>query len=726
MQTGFKRGLLIVAFSLFLQTLLLLNPAHADQVNGGLDNQSNPSLLAMNDEDQSLEDFYGNEEFVTIATGAKKPIYKAPAVASVITAEQIKAMGARTLDEALETVPGLHVAPSALSRLNSVYSIRGIHTGDNPQVLMLMNGIPFPMLNTGGRPQNFLLPVSAISRIEVIRGPGSAVYGADAFAGVINIITKDAEEVQGTEAGAEYGSFESKDIWFQHGNRYGAVDIMFSFEWQKSEGDRNRVADTDLQTIFDNIFGTKASNAPGPLETRYDVINAHLELKWKDWTLRNWYWRQYDAGVGAGAAQSLDPEGYDKIESDLVDLSWKNNDIAKEWDLSANFNYRYYDGKTHFVLLPRGATVLIGSDGNIASFPPFTSTNFPDGVIGNPDALDQQVGMDLTAIFTGFADHRLRYAGGIKYQDENTSETKNFGPGVTIDTLTDVSDTQYVFMPDTHRTVWYLSFQDEWQFAPDWELTGGVRYDDYSDFGSTINPRIALVWATRYNLTSKLLYGRAFRAPSFSEQFQQNNPVVMGNTNLDPETIATYELAFDYRPTLDIQTNLNIFGYRAYGLIEFVTDKNGVTKTAQNARDQLGFGFELEASWNFNKQLKLMVSYARQHSEDVKTGKKIADAPGQQLMLAADWKFIPDWLLHPQVNWVASRQRAANDLQDKIDDYILVDLTLRRTNLFSHYELALAVRNLFDEDAYEPSNGIIANDYRMEGRSLWAEVRYKY
>ncbi len=711
MRVVLKRGMLL------LMVVILFSVAQTYASDAQI-----PSIV--NESGLELEDYYGSEELISIATGSQKPIYKAPAVASVITAKQIKAMRARNLDEVLETVPGLHVVPSKLNRMNSTYSIRGIHTGDNPQVLMLMNGVPFPLLSNGSRLQNFQLPISAVSRIEVLRGPGSAIYGADAFSGVINVITKDAGDINGTEVGARYGSFESKDLWLQHGDTYGGLDVMFSLEWQKTDGDRDRRVGRDAAPAA-------FSNAPGPLDTRNDVLDVHLELNWKDWTLRNWYYRQRDAGVGAGAAQALDPAGFDDNDSYMVDLSWHNDDLLPNWDLSANLNYYYLNGKTNFVLLPAGVTLPIGADGNVNPVAPAGAVTFPDGLIGAPSVIDQTFGLDLAAVFTGFSDHRLRLGSGIKYQDEDTSESKNFGPGVInglvtpiSGTLTNVSNTAFVFLPDTNRTLWYLSFQDEWQLAPDWELTSGLRYDHYSDFGFTINPRIALVWATRYNLTSKLLYGRAFRAPSFGEQFQQNNPVATGNPNLDPETIDTVELAFDYRPTFDIQTNLSLFGYQADGLIEYVAG------TAQNARDQKGYGFELETSWQATDQLKLMGSYAWQHSEDANSGKRVADAPGQQLLLAADWRFMPDWLLHPQINWVASRHRAVGDTRDEIDDYILVDLTLRRMNLVQGLDLTLAARNLFDEDAREPSSGTapiaIPNDYPMEGRSLWAELRWSF
>ena len=94
---------------------------------------------------------------ISIATGNSTPLDKAPATASVIYAAEIEAMGARNLNEVLEAVPGLHVSLSTLSRLDSVYSIRGIHTGFNPQVLLLMNGVPVQSSLQGGRPSLFRL-----------------------------------------------------------------------------------------------------------------------------------------------------------------------------------------------------------------------------------------------------------------------------------------------------------------------------------------------------------------------------------------------------------------------------------------------------------------------------------------------------------------------------------------------------------------------------------------
>src|SRR5665647_3955438 len=130
---------------------------------------------ASQSEEDELALAYGDKSFVTIATGSKQPIARAPSVASVITAEDIQAIGASDIDEVLETVPGLHVSRSPIG-YNPIYTIRGISTQYNPQVLMLVNGIPVTAAYVGDRSQIWAgMPVENIARIEVIRGPGSCL-----------------------------------------------------------------------------------------------------------------------------------------------------------------------------------------------------------------------------------------------------------------------------------------------------------------------------------------------------------------------------------------------------------------------------------------------------------------------------------------------------------------------------------------------------------------------
>jgi iron complex outermembrane receptor protein len=197
--------------------------------------------------------------------------------------------------------------------------------------------------------------------------------------------------------------------------------------------------------------------------------------------------------------------------------------------------------KTRQTLFPAGTVLPIGADGNIRISAPFTLVRFTEGYRGNPEFYEQHARAEAVLTWNGLEKHSLRFATGVTSQEESGRESKNFGPGVldlgsrlcgpgicTVDgRLTDVSGTPNAFIEDQDRDVLYASLQDQWQIANDWNLTAGLRYDDYSDFGSTVNPRVALVWDMHTDLTAKLLYGRAFRAPSFADLFIINNPVAI-------------------------------------------------------------------------------------------------------------------------------------------------------------------------------------------------------
>jgi outer membrane receptor for ferrienterochelin and colicins len=716
------RAIRIPMTSLAFVVACLANGLHAETgARSSTDNFYNLSLAEL-----------GQIE-ISIATGNSTPLDRAPATATVISAGEIHAMGARTLNDVLETVPGLHVSLSSLSRLDSVYSIRGIHTGFNPQVLLLMNGVPVQSSLQGSRPSLFRFPVASIERIEVIRGPGSAIYGADAYAGVINVITKDASTSTNSEVGLRAGAFDSKDIWLQTATQTQDWGIAFNLAYQESNGDGDRQVNADLQSTLDSFLGTNASLAPGSLSTRYQILDSHLALNSEQMKINLWSWISEDAGIGAGGAQALDLVGEDDSKLWMVDATYHLNEGPSEWDNSVRLSYLYYDLQSQFNLLPPGTLLPIGGDGNLNFTAPAGMVLFPDGLIGNPGQESSDAQAEFVSIYSGWESHRLRLAVGARKQTLDAREYKNFGPGVINGTegvvsgeLTDVSDTTYVFLEDGSRNIRYLSVQDEWQIVSDLELTAGVRYDDYSDFGGTTNPRIALVWANSENLTSKLLYGSAFRAPSFTEQHAKNNPVALGNPNLDPEQIDTLELSFNYLFNQDLQSTLTLFTYQARDMIEFMPDEMATTKTAQNIRDQNGDGFEWELNWKPAAQLHLSGSYSQQDARDEYNDAPVPDAPGEQFKMDLNWEFRSNWLLHGQLNWVGDRQRAVLDPRADIDDYTLLNLTLRRKNILPALDLSLTLRNLADENAYEPSSGEIAEDYPLESRSAWLEVTYRF
>lgn len=660
------------------------------------------SQAAPQSEEEELALAYGDKSFVTIASGSRQPIARAPSVATVITAEDIAAIGAADMDEVLETVPGLHVARSPLG-YNPIYTIRGIYTQYNPQVLMLVNGIPITGVYVGDRSQIWAgMPVENIARIEVIRGPGSALYGADAFSGVINIITKTAADINGSQLGLRAGSFNSRDAWLQHGGTWGGFDVAAYLRAGTTDGQHQIIAaDAVSPTPYPSL-------APGPVNLGRNAIDGRFDLSRDKWRLRAGYQQRSNASTGAGVASALDPKGNNFGERISTDLTYQDVNFAPNLDVTAQTSYLYITEQSDLTLYPPG---FLG---------------FPNGVIGNPYKWERHLRFNLSAAYTGLQSHKLRFGAGTQNDDLYRIKDTNNYTLPPLGSVQDVTDIAPFIRPHSRR-VNYVYAQDEWAFTRDWYLTAGVRQDHYSDFGNTTNPRFALVWETAYNLTSKLLYGRAFRPPSFAELYNINNPVALGNPNLKPETNKSTELAFAWQATSTLQANLNLFRYQMNDILRFVLDTSTGISTAQNAGRQHGQGMEVELVWDANQSLRLSGNYAQQHSTDEATNQDAGNAPRHHVYARADWHFMPRWTLDTQFNYVADRKREPSDTRPPIADYHTVDITLRSQKQSRDWDFAFKVLNLFDADAREPSPspGLIPNDLPLAPREWRVELSHQ-
>ncbi|MBI4984913.1 MAG: TonB-dependent receptor [Rhodocyclales bacterium] len=655
------------------------------------------AVAAQGLEEDELALAYGDKSFVTIATGSRVPVTRAPAVASAITAEDIKAIGATDLDEVLETVPGLHVSRASI-RYAPTYTIRGIGGGSqtNPQVLMLQNGIPMTTMFNGDRGSAWIgVPVENIARIEVIRGPGSALYGADAFAGVINVITKTAAEIPGTEAGLRGGSFNTRNAWVQHGGKLGEMDVAAYFRVGGSDGSGE-------------ITRASGSPAPGPVSTDYDAVDGSLTLSAEKLRFRAGYKLRDNQGTGAGIAAALDPASKGRAENLTADISWTDPQWRQDWGMGATASFLYY---------------ALTYPGNVMLRPP--SATPPNGLIGGPNQWERQLRLSGYLTYTGFADHNLRV--GLGRDDLELYKAKTFknymfnaaGVPVVTGPVIDYTDIQPHIRPQ-RRFVTYAFAQDEWSLSRDWTLTAGVRRDQYSDFGGTTNPRLALAWEAAYDLTLKLLHGRAFRAPSFNEQYGIN-PVQNGNPSLRPETIATSEAALSWQARKDLHINLSAFRYDAKDLIRLVGTTFGNIGTVH------GSGVEAEADWELGRNLRLSGNFSYQRSIDKTSGADAGYAPHRHAYLRADWRFAGNWLLGAQANWVAQRKRAAGDLRAEVPDYATADLTLRTEFGNRRWEFAASIRNLFDARVLEPSlapGTAFPDDLPLPRRSFYLQATH--
>ena len=684
-------------------------------------------------EDPLLLMLSGDEQLASLATGTPRQVSKAPSVTTVISRDDIRASGATDVDEILETVPGLHVTRRGYM-WQPIYTMRGIRALANTEVLVMMNGIPMNFGFLGNRGTLMAgLPLENVSHIEVIRGPGSALYGAEAFAGVINIVTRSAEEIDGTEAGLRIGSFNSRDVWVQHGGQWDGLRLVGSIRLGHTAGHGAIIA-ADAQSALDSAFGTHASRAPGALNAGHDAVDARIDLTMGKWQLRAGYVGRPNLGAGAGVAEALDPAKGGNAHYVNADLTWRDARIADGWDALVQASYSdAAETNSAIALFPPGSVLPLPLAGGSAS---------TVGMVGQPQHWESQARLNAAATYTGIQGHTIRLGAGYHVDDlYKVTESKNFTFAgllpvcLNLDCSIIEADEAngLIFLTPHRRTAYHAYGQDEWQLGADWTLTTGLRHDHYSDFGSTTNPRVALVWAAAYNVTARFMAGRAFRAPSFVELYVTNNPVQTGNPQLRPETIETKELAFNWQVRPNLRTAANLFHYRMKDAIRFVANSDPTTgSTAQNVGRQRGRGLEMEFAWDPSAEWRLVGNYAFQHSVDDSTQQHTAMVPRHHAYLRADWRMPSGWTLSTQVNSVAGRQRAAPDTRASVADYVTTDLVLRSARILRDFELSLSLRNLFDVDAREPSEGpstagAVANipgDLPLPRRNVYLELRY--
>ena len=668
-------------------------------------------------------DFYGGDEFISIATGTQKAIDKAPAVASVITSEQIKQSGARSLADALKMIPGLHVSRNS-QIMAPKFNFRGISSTFSPQTLLMINGVPTKSVVRG---DNHTVwgehPIHSISRIEIIRGPGSALYGADAFAGVINIITKDSSELANTEIGGGIGTQDTQNLWFNTGLKKGDLEIGVSAELLKSDG-LNETILVDAQTPLDAVGAglglPPISRAPGATNLSYQSIDLFISAKYKNLKFGLSTQDRADVGTGQGAAEALDTQGRFGGSKTMMDLVYESDELADNWNFKGHINYY-------------AAEQNVERNTNI--FPPGAFFGaFPDGLIGNPAWKEDNITAEIRADYSGLSNHNITIGTGYIRQDlYQVTESKNFLADLSPDPngLVDVSDTAGTFLPEVDRNNRFMLLQDIWQFAPDWELTSGIRYDSYSDFGSTVNPRVALVWSSSLKSTTKFLYGRAFRAPSFAETLTVNNPVSLGNPNISPETIDSLELAYTYKHNDQHSSSINVFHYSIDDFITFIPDAGLPTATAQNVGERTGYGIEAETGFSLSESLSVKANYSWVKAEDDLQNDDVGDYPTQMFKTEILWQLSPKWSLHSTANIVGERRRTPFDARADLDGYTDIGFNLRYHDN-EGYEMSLSVDNLFNEDIREPSTGpaapggpvSIPNDLPLGGRIIMLRVSH--
>jgi iron complex outermembrane receptor protein len=680
-----------------LFTLLLSFPVCAD------DDMKLEHFLSL-----SLEELMSLE--ITISTDTKQTVAKAPAAVTVITEEDIKATGSTNLSEILESVPGIHVRASQFA-FRPLIHFRGANA---TQTLLMINGVPLRDLMWGFGIFWKGMPTSSIERVEIIRGPGSAMFGADASAGVINVITKTAGKIEHTEIGLRRGSFDTTTGWLQYGANWSDFDIGLTMDFYETDG-HDPFIEADDQSQKDRDSGTEASLAPDNAQFGWRNEEIRFSVAKREWRLHLDYTHRSKLETGLTGSGVLDPVTKASDQRFNTDLLYHNDHFHPHWRVDAEL--RYQDLK-------------YSSGDGFQEYPPGANPDtYPNGVINQMRSAEQSVIFETSGLYTGLDAHSLHLGIGYNWKDlylvEQRINSGTWPDGYTLppgSDLVDVSDTPYAFAPEKKRKIRYFFLQDVWEFADVWEFTAGIRHDHYSDFGNTYNPRLALVWESTENLTSKLFYGRAFRPPSFQELYAITS-YAFPNEDLKPERSETLELAFSYAFNPNLNFAVNLFQYQQTDFIRAMPSPGQSHQQFTNVGEHTIRGIELEARWQPTNNLRLSGNYTFRNQDNSKY--RTIDEPEQDAYLRADWSFFPNWNWNIQLNWIGERTRIETDSRPTLDDYLITDTTLRFSTE-ANWEFAASVRNLFDEDAREYTNSSVPEDLPLPERSFYAEIRYKF
>ena len=349
--------LLIFAFMLpSLQSHVVFSEDVSEDIEVSDSSINNP---AANLEDELA--WLREENYVSIATKSKQKISKAPSIVTVITAEEIENMGFRTLPEVLRTVPGFDIIKEGtFGRIMS--GVRGISNSDN-KIKVLIDGHSLNMPYNGGTEYFFDdLLLKNVKKIEIIRGPGSALYGANAFLAVVNIITKDADDIDGVVVTSGFGSLDTQEYSVMFGKTLHDMDITGFVDFYNTNG----LSDTIKE---DPMSGQPFSNTPGDTDDGRKRFDSYLKLSYKDLQFIAKYTNK-DTEPFVGSNHVLTDDGKNSFNYVMGELNYKF-DIGELLTVKPRVYYDQYDIEFFPEIFPDGFVIPVDVDGTeiLKNFP---------------------------------------------------------------------------------------------------------------------------------------------------------------------------------------------------------------------------------------------------------------------------------------------------------------------------------------------------------------------
>ena len=644
-----------------------------------------PSAMAQNSRDlgdASLQELLNTD--VYSASKHEQKSSDAPSSVTVVTAHEIQKYGYRTLADILQSVSGFYIT---YDRDYSYVGVRGFgRLGDwNSRVLVLVDGhrINDNVLGQAMIGSEFLVDVDLIERVEIIRGPSSSLYGAAAFFAVVNVITRKAEGANSLEVSFEPASFGTYKGRATYSGHYKDLGLLLSATFFNSEG----------QTLFFPEFNTPANNYGITRNTDYENYEHVLgTLTYRGFTLQGLFSAR-DKGVPTAYFGSIfnDPRTYNLDYHQYLDLGYRTS-LGKNWELTANTSYDQARLQAPIPLatgLPTGISFL-----DTYSFR------------GNWWTSEVKVNRTL------WKKHRLTF--GFELRDNVRQDQGEYN---TFD--------QSFFQ--VFRTSWNWAgyAQDEFSVTRKLSLNAGLRYDRYSTFGGTTNPRIAIVYHPIEPTTLKFLYGTAFRAPDVFEREPGYSPFYESNLGLTPETIRSFGGVLEQMLGQHLRLSVSVFDNRIDALISLQRDLATKQSVYQNSEGTTSRGAEAGFEGRFQNGWEVRGSYSYARAKTVVTNEKPNNSPEH---LGKFNLSVPLWQRRLFASLDAQYTSPRQTLEgDTIGGFTVLNGTLLGHAFGRRADLSASVNNLLNKKYDDPGRPEdIQDTLQQNGRSFRVKLTWRF
>ncbi|MDA1190387.1 MAG: TonB-dependent receptor [Candidatus Poribacteria bacterium] len=576
----------------------------------------------------------------------------APASVTIITSDEIERFGYETLGEILASTRGFYYSDD---RNYGYVGVRGFSrpTDYNNRILLLLNG---QSMNEGvygsafvGRA--FSLDTSIIKRIEIVRGPGSALYGGHAMFAVVNIVTKSGQDLDGIGLGAQGGSFGLTRGAVRIGDVIASdTDLIVSAHRGEQDGD----------DLYYEVYDDPATNngIAEALDWEQDR-GAFLRAQYQRWSFQSFF-SSRRKGVPTASYESTfgDPDLYAFDELASVQLRYESEVTSNMRVMARGYGHRY---------------------AYVSEYPYDDVPDYIEGTIDNWFGGEAQLNWDVI--------QRNRLTAGVEYANHLRADYRAWPEG---------SD-EYYFDGDFPFSTYGIYLQDEQHITKYASARLGLRYDR-RDIDDSMSPRVALLLFPANHTTLKILYGEAFRAPNIYEKYYEEAGAFKPNPTLKPEEVRTAEALIEQQIGGNWFVTGGAYHYKVSRLVDTITHLDGEEQYV-NVGPVEANGLEVEATVRLDSGVMAAAAYTWQKATSEDSGDRLTNSP-EHVLIAR--------LMVPVLKWghaaVQSRYESERITvyESVTEPFFLTDVTLTTRRFAGIARASLKVRNVFDESYATP------------------------